>query len=105
MLSSESNPTMSMVVPTLKILMRTLDEVQSPDGEPLTKCVGRLREAMKSDLKQRTDKNMPTYELASALDPRTKSMILNDCPDIKQRVLEEAKKVEFKIKVEPVEGN
>ncbi len=111
MLSSETTPTLSMVIPTLKILNKTLaieetqnegdatEDVEGPEVTP--DFVKELKKTMKKELNSRTEKDIHIYQLASALDPRSKAMILNDVPEMKDRLLEAITKNKVKVKEEP----
>ena len=90
MLSSESTPTLSYVFPTLLKLNSTLGEGSGEETSQVTA----LKESMKQDLKKRTQNDLPRYQMASALDPSTKAMVLGQCPDIKQRLIDEARNIQ-----------
>lgn len=95
-LSGESTPTLSYILPTLIKLYACLEE---RDGdEPVVK---KLKEAMRSDLKRRLEPNMQKYEIASVLDPSTKAMAVIQVQGIKERLHLEASQAQVNIKKEP----
>ena len=109
LLSGEKTPTLSLVLPTIIKLECAL--LEKPDDPASIK---KVKEAMSQNFQKRkptVETHLTSYQLASLLDPRTKTlafMRLQERGDIHQQLktecIERLKlKVKFQVKKEPVE--
>ena len=70
LLSGEETPTLSLVVPTLAKIKKTLKQMEDEEGRK----TAHMERSIIEDLEIRTKKDMEIYKIASYLDPRTKEL-------------------------------
>ena len=69
-LSGEDSPTLSLVLPTLKKISKTLKQMNDEEERKTIQ----MQKSILADLTNRTQKDMDMYQTSSYLDPRTKEL-------------------------------
>lgn len=101
LLSSESTPTLSLVFPTLEKIYAAFgvfsrefdgdsDASDSDEKQEVNtgkKQLSKTIQLMKDNLTRRVEPYMDSYEMAAILDPRTKGLVVNKKPSVKDRLV------------------